>query len=341
MAIRVGIDIGSSSIKIVQLDVGRESAKLISLSSGGVPPNPLSVTNPVEVDAVVKAVRAVAAAAKLQVNRVVTALPEAHVFTRVIEMPILSDKELDSAIKWEAEQYVPVPINEVNLVWQVISKPEHPAPGAKMEVFIVAAPKQLVDHLVTVLKKADLAPVAVETEIIATTRSIVGNNPYSPTTLLVSIGQGTTDFCVVRAGNIAFTRSIATGGLALTRTIAEEMGFELPQAEEYKKTYGVLRDQLDGKIAQALQPVVDVVVSEIKRAIAFYQEHRADDPIKRISLCGGGGKLPGLPALFAEAVGLEVQLGDPWFNIQHVASAELIDDGPLYAVAAGLALKEV
>lgn len=341
MALHVGLDIGSFAIKVVQLDVTKTAARLVSFAVGPTPPHSLTANNVVEQDAIVGAIRTVATSAKLSSSRVVVALPEAHVFTRVIEMPLLSDKELASAIKWEAEQYVPIPLAEVNLVWQVIYRPEDPTVGSKMEVFIVAAPKTVVDHMVQLVTKSGLMPAALETEIIAMSRSIVGNNPYSPTTLIVSVGHNTTDLCVVRGGNLAFTRSIATGGIALTRTIADEMSFEVPQAEEYKKTYGVLTDQLDGKIAQILRPVTDVVISEIRRAIAYYQEHRKDDPIKRISLAGGGAKLPGLALLIAEITGLEVQLADPWFNITHPPEGEFLDDGPLYAAAVGLALKEV
>jgi type IV pilus assembly protein PilM len=160
-------------------------------------------------------------------------------------MPVLSDDELASAIKWEAEQYVPIPLTEVTLDWQVIFRPKTPAPDSKMEVFLVAAPMKVVNKYLKILKMANLRPIAVETDIIAIARSLVGNNPYSPTTLIVNIGASTTDLSIVRVGAIAFTRSIATGGTAFARSIAQDLGFELPQAEEYKKTYGLDETKLE------------------------------------------------------------------------------------------------
>lgn len=338
-----GLDIGSYTIKIVQLAKSGNKYRLLSYGMVPTPRRGMYSDSDIDLQSVSEALKKLRNDTRIATDQVVIALPESHIFTRVIEMPALSDEELASAIKWEAEQYVPIPLTEVTLDWQVISRPKTPTPESKMEILLVASPTKVISKYLKILQMADLRAVSVETEIIAIARSLVGNNPYSPTTLIVNIGAATTDLSIVRVGSIAFTRSIATGGTSLARSIAQDLGFELPQAEEYKKTYGLDETKLEGKVMQAMKPVFEIIVNEIKRALVYYQERKPDDSVKRVVLSGGSAKLPGMAVYLASVLGLEVQVGDPWFNIekdQKIATA-LAEDAPFYSVAVGLALKEV
>ena len=340
-----GLDIGSANIKIVQLARDGDKNKLISFGMIASPPRGISSDSDFDLEALAKTIEKIHKDAKVSTDQVVLSLPESKIFTRVItDMPVLSDDELASALPWQAEQYVPIPLKEVTMDWQVIYRPKDASnPSAKMEVLLVAAPNTVINKYMKVLKMANLRPVAVETEIIALARSLVGNNPYSPTTLIVNLGAQTTDLSIVRVGAISFTRSIATGGTALARAVAQELGFELPQAEEYKKTYGLDDAKLEGKISEAIRPVFEIIVNEVKRALVDYKEKNADDSVKRVVLSGGSAKLPNVAVYIASALGLEVQVGDPWFNIQkdQKITQMLAEDAPYYAVACGLALKEI
>lgn len=340
-----GLDIGTSNLKVVQLAQSGKNFKLLSFGSIPTPVKSLLSESTFDVEALVEAIKKLVRDAKISIPFVATALPEAQIFTRVIEMPYLSENELSSAIKWEAEQYVPVPLTDVSLDYQVLSYPAERVAGAKMEVLLVAAPNVIIEKYVRVLTMAGLKPVAIETEIIAVARSLVGNNPYSPTTLIVNIGSATTDLSIVRAGSIAFTRSIATAGTALSRAISSDLSLEMSQAEEYKRSYGLDETKLEGKVAAALKPVFEVVLTEVKRALSSYQSKRPDDPVKRLVLCGGTAKMPGVVVYLAEALGVEVQIGDPWFNIEKDEkvkneAARLSEEGPLFAAAVGLALRD-
>ena len=206
---------------------------------------------------------------------------------------------------------------------------------------MVASPKNTINKYLKVVEYAKLKPLALETELIATTRALVGNNPYAPTTLIISLGSRSTDFAVVSKGLILLTRSIGTGGMALTRVISQYLNFEPVQAEEYKKVYGLLEDQLGGKVLEVLKPLVDIIVSESQRVIQSFQIKNPGNQIKRVVLSGGGAKLPGLVIYFANALGLEIQEADPWFFIAKDKSlqAKLIDSAQ-YTVAVGLALRE-
>lgn len=341
--IRVGLDIGFSSIKIVALSFESTPPKLISLGTVAAPQPGIVSDSDVELEAVSAVVKKLFIAAKIEEREVIAALPESKVFTRVVDdLPFLTDSELPSAIKYASEEFIPMPIADVNLNWQVLSRNNSTEKQAKTVVFIVASPKNVVNKYLKVLNKAGLTLKALETEVIAATRALVGNNSFSPTTLIIQMGATTTDLAVVSVGLILLTRSISTGGLALTRTLAQQFDFEITQAEEYKKVYGLSQDQLEGKVFTALKPVVDIILGETRRVIQSFETKHPQNQIKRVVLSGGGAKMPGLVIYLANNLGLEVQEADPWYFISKdkAIAGKLSQEAPFYSVAVGLALRE-
>lgn len=341
--IRIGLDMGFSTIKVVALSLDSTPPKLISLGTIASPQPGMLSDSDVELEAVSETVKRLFTAAKIEETEVIAALPESKVFTRVVDdLPFLTDSELPSAIRYASEEFIPMPITEVNLNWQVLSRNNSTEKQAKTVVFVVASPKNVVNKYVKVLSKAGLTLKSLETEVIAATRSLVGNNSFSPTTLIVQMGATTTDLAVVSSGLILLTRSISTGGLALTRTIAQQFGFEIAQAEEYKKVYGLSQDQLEGKVFTSLKPVVDIILGETRRVIQSFEIKHPQNQIKRIVLSGGGAKMPGLVIYLANNLGLEVQEADPWYFIakDKTIIGKLALEAPFYSVAVGLALRE-
>jgi type IV pilus assembly protein PilM len=337
-----GLDIGNSSIKLVHLQKDPQGSKLLAFGLAPTPGNGMSSEADFDKEAIVEIIRRLVKETKVNTNLAIVSLPESQIFTRVIEMPIMSDKELESAIKFEAEQYIPRPLAEVSLRWQILSKGDK-AKGQRMEILLVAAPLSLIDKYAEIISRADIKPIAMETDLLAQARSLVGNNPYSPTTMIISIGSTNSDFSIIRGGMVSFTRSIGAGGVNMTRSISTDLSIDSEQAEQYKKTYGLLENQMEGKVMAAIKPSFELIVTEIKKAIAFYQTKNPNDQVKRLVLAGGTAKLPGLLIFLANALGIEAQVGDPWFNIKKDPSIEnqLAEDAPIYATAVGLALKEI
>ena len=341
--ISVGLDIGFSSIKVVALTKEDSLYKLVSLGNIAAPQPGMVSDVDIELEAVAEAIKKLLTAARIEEKEITAALPESKVFTRVIDdLPYLSDSELPSAIKYASEEFIPMPVAEVNLYWQVLSRTSPKEKNPRTVVFVVASPKTVVTKYVKVLTDAGLKPKALETEVIAVTRSLVSNNPFSPSTLIVQMGATTTDLAVISNGLILLTRSISTGGLALTRTLAQHFNFELNQAEEYKKVYGLLEDQLEGKVFETLQPIVDVIMGEIRRVIQAFDVKHHQSQIKRVVLSGGGARTPGLVVYLANKLGLEVQEADPWYFVAKEKSiiSKLSSEAPTYSVAVGLALRE-
>lgn len=341
--IKIGLDIGLALIKVVVLSTKDTPRRLLSLGQVASPQPGIISDSDLDLESVANAIKNLMAEIKAPEKQVVVALPESKIFTRVIyDLPFLTNDELAQAIKYAAEEFVPMPITQVNLNYQIIFRSKEKGPKSRTVVFVVASPKNIVDKYLKVLNMADLKPTAIETELIASARALVGNNPFSPTSLIVQFGATTTDFAVVSEGLILLTRSISTGAVALTRAIAQAFNFELIQAEEYKKVYGILEDQLEGKLFQVLKPIVDVILSETRRVIQAHETQNPQRAVKRVVLTGGGAKLPGLVVYLANSLGLEVQAADPWESVSKDPSLKnkLVADAPVYSVAVGLALRE-
>lgn len=338
-----GLDIGSFSLKAVELEKTGDRFKLLNFGNLIAPPGVSLSESELDQKKLAESIKQLIKEAHIRSRFVVTAFPESQVFSRVIELPKMTEEQLAKAIQYESEQYIPMPISEVRLSWQLLREKEA-NDSSRIKVFLTAAPKTLVDRYLNILRGAGLEPLVFETEILSVKRSVL-EGLEAPTTLLVSIGASTTDLCIVSEGVIRFSRSIGTGGVALARSIAQELGFEMTQAEEYKKSYGLLPDQLEGKIMQIIKPVFDVIVSEIEKAILFYQTKNSLNPVRRVVLVGGSAMLPGMIVYLAENLGLEVQIGDPWVRVE--ASVETKkelahpDNQAKFALAAGLAMRNI
>ncbi|MDP1722701.1 MAG: type IV pilus assembly protein PilM [Candidatus Gottesmanbacteria bacterium] len=335
----IGLDIGSHSIKLVEIGRRKDEAVLMAAGSIPTPPKALLAVNPEDLESIASVVKKLWKETGAITKNVNIALPESQVFTRVIEVPQLSDRELTSAIKWEAEQYIPLPLDQVTVDFTILREARETGTN-KMDVLLVASPKTLVEKYVTILELAELTPVAVETEIIAASRSLIRSTSSVRTVMIVSLGAQTTDLAILRNGIFSFTRSISSGGEALSRAVAQAFGFEISQAEEFKKTYGIEKDKLEGKLLTAVSPIMDTIINEMKRAVAYYQEKYKEENIGVAIISGGTAKVPGMVVYMAEKLGIEVQLANPWIGIVRDPRFHVLDaEGPVFSVAVGLAFR--
>ncbi|AKM83464.1 hypothetical protein A2422_01155 [Candidatus Woesebacteria bacterium RIFOXYC1_FULL_31_51] len=333
----VGIDIGSKSIKIVELvgSVGKFQLK----SSGAVGYTGLSpdkMTEEKDFVALSLILKKIIKQIGITSKEVNIALPEPLVFTRVIKFPLLSDEEVNSAIKWEAEQYIPIPINEAIIQYSILSKNET---TASTSVLLVAAPKVVVEKYVKIVRLAGLTPVSAETELTALARSI---SPEKGVSLLLDLGASSVDMAITRDSKVIFTRSIPVAGETFTRAVSQSLGINMQQAEEYKKTYGLSGTQLEGKVKIALEPIFKMVTDEIKKAIHFFQSEEKEEAPTTIIISGGSSLTPELVSYLTEVLGLETVSGNP-FNkvaVDPETSKSLAPYISIYGTAVGLAMLE-
>lgn len=335
----VGLDIGTKTIKIVEL---QKEANAFSLSASGIVgysgATIEKMTDDKEMAGLGQVIKKLHDEAGVSSRDVVMSLPEAQVFTRTIKFPFLTDAEIASAVKWEAEQYIPIPVNEAIIQHTVLLRNEKATPPEVL-VLLVAAPRTVVEKYTKVVSLAGLNPIAVETELIALTRALA---PAGQTTLLVDLGAGSTDIAIARDGLLSFSRSIPIAGEAFSRAVAQGLGVTAPQAEEYKKTYGLESGQLEGKVRGALDPVLRLVVDEIKKAINYYQTEEKGEAPNSVVISGGTSGMPQIIPMMTELLGIEVMVANPFgkIKIDPETAKRLAPYAPLYSVAVGLAMRD-
>lgn len=334
-----GLDIGGTTLKIVWLEEKKEGYFLKVASVVPTPPKGMMSESPLDEEEMAQVIQRAVSDAKIESKFVNIALAENQVYTKVLEMPVLSDKELRSAIYWEAEQYIPVPLNSITLTWNILDKPKESKASDKMQVLMVGAPSMLINKYKKIIAMAGLTIASMETEILSTLRSLVIGENF-PSTLIVNMGALSTSLAIVRNNVMVFTYSISVGGMAVNRAIATDFGFTQQQAEEYKKTYGVSKQFLGGKVGQATTPILDAIVAEVKKSLAYYNQKYRDLPIRQIIISGGSANLPGIDAYFAQNSGIETVVANPWKVLapQNVAK-DVVDNASDFVIAVGLAMR--
>lgn len=342
-----GLDIGATTIKAVWLSKDKGSFLFNTAKTAPAPLKGMLSESPLDQDEMAKAIRKLIDEAKITTSFANIALPENQVYTKIIQMPVLSDKELSSAIFWEAEQQIPVPLANLTLDWKVLERPENQKDEQKMEILLVGAPTILIDKYEKILSMAGIIINSIETEILSAVRSLTypfvkDKTENFPATLIVNIGAISTSLAIVKNGILIFTFSTPVGGTAINRAIATDFGFTVAQAEEYKKTYGVSQEFLSGKIGQTTTPILLAIITEIKKAFAFYAEkYKNEETVKQILLTGGTAKLPGINTFFAQQLGVEAIIGNPWGILANQeVPKEIVDNAPDYAIAVGLAMRD-
>lgn len=333
----VGIDIGSKSIKVIELT---KSGLLYSLrASGAVGYVGLAPDKAIEEKDFVLVANVLGKIIKqigISSTEVNISLPEAVVFTRIIKFPILTDEEVASAVKWEAEQYIPIPVVDAVIQYTILERNQS---LMQTSVLLVATPKSVVEKYVKVLRLAGLNPIFAETELTAVARSLA---PEKGISLLLDLGSSATDMAIVKDSHVVFTRSIPIAGDAFTRAVAQGLGIELMQAEEYKKTYGLSASQLEGKVRNALDSIFRMVIDEIKKAISFFQSEEKGEAPTSIIITGGASIMPDIVPYLTNSLGIETVVGNPFakVNLDVENAKSLAPYRAIYGSAVGLAMRE-
>ena len=309
----VGLNLGTHSFRAVEL----ESTKgKITLKNYGVYRNPklnLDSESGEDLHTYSTAIKDFFAQTGFTTPHTIAGLPEAEVFTRVIKVPRMSEKELSSSIEYEAEQYIPLSLKEVSFDFQIIDTDL--MDKDKINVLLVAAKHTVLEKYVTIIKNASLVPKGMEPETLAIAR-VLGDSEERPSaSVIVNFNTHDTGIIVAYRGAVRFTRSVSIGGDSLTRAVAQNLNLEFVQAEEYKQTYGLDSAQADGRVFNAIKPVFDNILAEVKRSHVFYTTHNPSVIINRVILSGGTALMPGLLFYVASSLDMEVELANPWRSI--------------------------
>jgi len=358
----VGIDIGSHTIKVVQVVANRNGYQL---THAGSTPTPAEAVKQGVIDdrpAVAEALNALLRTLGLNTPWVVAAVAGPTVVVRQVRMPIMPEHQLRKSITWEARNHISFPVEDSAVSFQILGTSTVDN-SPQMDVMLVASPRELIDSRVDTLEQAGLEPIAVELEPFALMRSAIempGNGQLTRETIaLVDIGATFTQISIVSHGNFVLNRSVTIAGNSFTEAIAGVLGIDASQAETIKETETqvvtneVTRATLTPvgqQASRALEPQLDELVREIRRSFAFYDYQQGPaggaqgvDGVSRIILSGGSANMAGLTECLRDQLSLPVETIDLFAagNVQlPVGADELQGQVNRLTTAMGLALRE-
>lgn len=349
----IGVDIGSSSIKVVQLK--KQRGTLVLETYGALALGPAAglevgrATN-LPAEKIAEVLADLLKEANVTTKHAGISIPISASLVTVIEMPRISAKQLASMIPIEARRYVPVPIDEVELDWFIIpeselqlEKPREEAEDGKVkpktQVLLVAIHKEALQKYNTVVEKARLIPHFFEIEIFSTIRSALARS-IAPVVVL-DIGAGTSKLYIVEFGVVRVSHTINKGGQDMTFSLARSTGISIAKAEELKREYGLSTQNIHGEarnVSQSVLFTLEYIFAEARRVILKYEKQSGRN-ISKIVLTGGGAVTRGILDAAKEHFEIETLLADPFSSTQAPAFLEnvLKEVGPEFAVAVGLA----
>lgn len=351
----LGIDIGTSSIKVVQLGSEESRIKLetyglletygkVEILQGTIQTSSVSLLG----SQVSGLLQELLEKSKVTARDAVLSVPVFSTFSAVMELPDMPYSEIESAIPYEARQYIPIPISEVILGWNIVGKKNRPGVNGnganaapKIEVMLVAIPKEVANKYYEIAKSVGLSLKAIELESFALARSLIGDD--ATTTLIVDIGAKSTNVLIADNSYVMINKGVDTSGNEITRSLSHGLNVDYKRAEILKREKGII-DSTDGDhaITSIMLPVIDTVANESQRVVDLYF-HKSKRKIERIIICGGTAHLPGLLDHFSKKFNLPVSVGNPWNKIIYPEKlAPVLNNlAPSFCVAVGLGIREL
>lgn len=335
-----GLDIGSTSIKAVWLGKRGKTISLESIVSAPSTSKGILSDSSLDRKMYADSIKEILKSAAITIPNVNISIPESQVYAKVIEMPELSEQEVSAALKWEMEQHIPLPLDQVKTSWQILDHISHESKRV-MNVLIVAAPTGIIEKYERILSEASLVTNIIETEIVSVHRALTPVFNANAADVIVHLGASTTNVALVRGGVINMIFSIPLGGIAITRAIAVDFGIDANQAENFKRAYGLSQNVFEGKIGKSLEPILQTIVGDIRKAVLSFKE-KNNLEVAQIILSGGSALLPGLHIFFTNILGIQVLVGN-CFQVHGIANVpqEVIEDAPSYNVVVGLSLRDL
>jgi type IV pilus assembly protein PilM len=369
----LGVDIGGSSIKMVELTNNNGRAQLVTYGF-----LERSLAGDVKLidapDKTAELIKNVVAQSKVVTKKVVTALPAAAVYSSIIALPQINKKDLSNAkkiaeaVEWEAKKVLPMPIEEMVLDWKLLGieekmKKEEKKEGDKKEddkkekeddgeekltgvqVLLTAAAKEVVQKYIAIFKKAGLDLISLETESFALARSMVGKD--KSLVLLVDIGAVNTDIAVIENGIPLMTRSVSVGGYQISKGISQILNIEISQAEQFKRDLEGNAQELTGEdtLPDVVRQPIQAIMDEIQYTVNFYldQPENKGKRVEKIVLSGGTANLFNLPKYFTEQLNIKTFIGNPWARVIFPQDLHPILEalGPRLATSIGLAMRDI
>jgi type IV pilus assembly protein PilM len=340
----VGLDIGSSAVKAVELKVSGKSYKVTAFGAESVPPDSIVDGAIIDGAAVADAIRRLFESRKIQTKEVAASLSGNAVIVKKITLPVMTEAELAESIYWEAEQYIPFDIQDVNLDYQILDPGDAAAGKSTMDVLLVAAKKEKIADYTGVIAQAGRTAVVVDVDAFALQNAFEVNYGIQPGEMIVLLNAGAsaTNINILQGDQSVFTRDISIGGNAYTEALQKELNLPFEQADQLKRG-----EAIDGVTFDEARPVLravsENVMLEIQKTFDFFKATAASDRIDRIVVSGGASRAEGFIEMLTERFDAPVEVFDPFRKVAFDArrfQVDAVEDlAPTAAVAVGLALR--
>lgn len=343
---KLGVDIGTSSIKIVELsqDAGRwklENYGLYELraQSGGA--DTAKTIMDLSDDEIIAAIKDILSTAGIKARDTVASISSSSTFATVIQMPYVSEEDLAKTVPFEARKYVPVPLDQVVLDWSIVGVADGakaPQAGTTVEVFLAAVPKDETARYQRIARGAGLNLVALELENSSIIRGLLGND-LSPTAIL-NVGGRSTSIIIVAKGYERLAHNYEIGGYEITKAVANALNITPEQAESLKRKYGLI-DSPENKARAAMLSLVDMMVFETMKTVESYEQSR-NQRISRVVVVGGLANMPGLANYLKQRISRDVLVGNVFARMvvpQELAPLQQALSNTL-SIAVGAAMRE-
>ena len=338
----IGIDIGSSSIKLVQLKDLKGSYQLLNAGIVPLPPEAIVDNTIMDSASIVNAIKSLVTSLGVKVKDVACSISGNSVIIRKITLPVMPAEELEDQITWEAEQYIPFDINDVNMDFQILS-PDSIDPS-KMVVLLVASKRDIINDYVALFNEAGMILSVVDVDSFAVQNAFEMNHDANTEDVLalVNIGASVMNINVIKDGISLFTRDVQMGGNLYTEEIQKQLGVSGPDAESMKI---LAIEAKNNDLLEVLTKVNETITQEIRRSLDFYNSTASEDRVTKVFVSGGSSKGYKFIESVSEKVGIPVELINPFaklkFNEKDFDPEYLQEIGPLMAVTIGLAIRRV
>ena len=342
----VGVDFGSHTLKAAEIVRSNGGFKVTRIGIIQTPRGAVSKGVAANPEALAPVIRALLEDTGIRSKRVVTALGGQSAIIRLLTIPDMPEGDLERAIAFEVDRYLPAGVREVKHNYRVLGRKPQDG-GGQLEILLVVAAKDLVDRHLAPLAAAGLTSGVMEVTPFSMVRAVAPRNGDGDTaTVYVDIGAESSDILIAVEDRLRLARNIPIGGNALTKAIAEALGLDVDAARTLKeeRAQALLERDPAGdlrQLHQAILPVLSSMVIELRRSLDFYQARLGDQPISKVVLTGGTAKLKNLAPFLSAELGVPVELGNPFgaCDATGLAPEYVADVAPMMAVAVGLALR--
>lgn len=307
----LGIDIGTATIKIAQIT----HAETRTLDTYGLVNFVADITNRTDKDAIKKTadvLKELIDKANVTAKHCVASLPNSSVFTSLVELPQMSEKELNSAMEYEGKKYIPLPLSEMNLSWSIVSQN---TANNTLKVVLTAVPKQVIANYTELFSSINLQLSVLDIEAFALSRSMVFDGGKNHA--IIDIGAKSTSIIILKNGLLQLNRNVNVGGDTITARIAQSLNISENRAEQFKRDFGVSQATF---LPDSIKPVLNNIKNEVKQLLALYQSQ--ESKIDKVTLVGGGANLPGLINYWSD-LGVPIELGNPLKTVAYSQASEL------------------